>query len=300
MAPPNAELGSTRRSSSCRASQAWSSFIVGPLSAWWKSSRCWGDRLPDQFFKDWLGTLGLGLHDVPLGRGGQGDAQVPLEIIDRGPHRRLTHQPHHHARATRLIDRALVALRAGIARLERFVTHLDLLGARVGVGPVAAVPLPLARHLGIILGVGFCGHFRSGLRAGVGFRDHALHGARWRLHRGLSLRRSRRTLRALQAADHRRGFLGLHAEEHLPQAADRGLLVAYHVDQVHIRPDHGLDRLVVVRVEFLGLQTPQNLLQFVHVQLDDRGFRLDHEKVPRRDGETSDTAGNLGRNGSPQ
>jgi len=44
----------------------------------------------------------------------------------------------------------------------------------------------------------------------------------------------------------------------------------------------------------------QNLLQLVHVQLDDRGLRLDHEKSPRQGDETTGTAGNLGGNGSPQ
>ena len=63
-----------------------------------------------------------------------------LEIVHQGPHRRLAFQPHQYPRAVCLVDRALFALWAGIARLERLVRHLDLLGARVSVGPVATVP----------------------------------------------------------------------------------------------------------------------------------------------------------------
>ena len=146
-------------------------------------------RLPNQFFPDRLGTLGLGLHDVPLGRGGQRNSQVLLEfllsvewhaiaifqegnhaahgrvvlllcihacwqlggkepaakmatqlleIIHQGCHGRLAHQPHQHAWTAGVVERAVLALRARIARPERLVTHLDLLGAGVGIGPVAA------------------------------------------------------------------------------------------------------------------------------------------------------------------
>ena len=41
-------------------------------------------RLPSQFFKHRLGTLGLVRHDVPLGRGGQGNPQVALAASLRG------------------------------------------------------------------------------------------------------------------------------------------------------------------------------------------------------------------------
>jgi hypothetical protein len=60
----------------------------------------------------------------------------------------------HHPGAARVVERALFALRAGITGLERLMTHLNLLGAGVGVGPVVAVPFPFARCLGIVLGVG--------------------------------------------------------------------------------------------------------------------------------------------------
>ncbi len=80
-------------------------------------------------------------------------------------------------------------------------------------------------------------------------------------------------VRILQAADHRLGLLGLRTEEYLPQAADRGLLRTHHVEQVHVGAEYGLDRLVILRVEFLGIQTTQNLLQLVHIQFDDRGLR---------------------------
>ena len=43
MAPPSAELGSTNRSSNYRVSQARSSCMVEPLSAWWKCKRASGD-----------------------------------------------------------------------------------------------------------------------------------------------------------------------------------------------------------------------------------------------------------------
>ena len=40
-------------------------------------------RLPDHLCKDRLGTLGLGLHDVPLGRGGQRNPQVSWRCSPR-------------------------------------------------------------------------------------------------------------------------------------------------------------------------------------------------------------------------
>src|SRR5271156_6195919 len=58
-------------------------------------------------------------------RGGKDDAaQIAtqlLQIIDLGAHGGLADQPHHHARATRLVNRARLALWARIARRKRWV-----------------------------------------------------------------------------------------------------------------------------------------------------------------------------------
>ena len=149
-------------------------------------------RLSSHLIEDRLGVLGLGRNNVPLRRGGQGNADVLLErfvaverhahpvfqqsdhaphrgvalslgihpcwqicgddhaaqaaaqllqIIHLAAHRRLAHQSHHHAGATGVVERALCALWAGIARLERRVGDLDLFRGGVGIGSVVAVTL---------------------------------------------------------------------------------------------------------------------------------------------------------------
>ena len=51
-----------------------------------------------------------------------------LKLVHLGLHRCLTHDPNQHPGLFDLIDLALVALRAQIPWLERFVRHLNLLG----------------------------------------------------------------------------------------------------------------------------------------------------------------------------
>jgi len=62
-----------------------------------------------------------------------------LQLVDLGLDGRLACDPHQHPGAGRLVNRALLAVRAGIARLKRLVRYPDLLGAAVGVRPVAAM-----------------------------------------------------------------------------------------------------------------------------------------------------------------
>ena len=138
----------------------------------------------------------------------------PLQIVDLGAHGRLANQPHHDARTARVVDRACLALRARIARGERRVRHFDLFGAHVIISPVAAVAS--GWHLGL--------DSDAGCQGGCGITFQSQRRA------GLEARRCGNPRLILvggqRAADHRRGLLRLHAKEHLPQAADRRVLVA--------------------------------------------------------------------------
>jgi len=64
-----------------------------------------------------------------------------LEMVNLRLDRRLAGNPHQHPGPSHLVDRALLAIRAGIARSQRRVGHLNLLGPVVGIGAIAAVPL---------------------------------------------------------------------------------------------------------------------------------------------------------------
>ena len=173
-----------------------------------------------------------------------------LKFVNRGLDRRLAHQTHQHAGPARLVNRALLALRTRIARLQRFVTHHNLFRAGVGVGPVAAVALARA----------FLRFFSVRCR-------------NWfRLGRGSGHRLWRRRLRILAVADHGVGLLRLRAEKQLPQTSDRCVLVVHQLGDgvvgVHHRPEN---RIVLLVKSFLG--SPQSVFQLGHVDLDGRNFR---------------------------
>ena len=289
-------------------------------------------RLADQFLEDRFGTLGLVRNDIPLSRGGQGNAQALLQrfvavhrhprpisqqgdhaadgrvallvartrrqvrrkdraakiaaellqIIDLGAYGSLADQPHHHAWTVRLVNGSRFALRAGIARLKRGVRDFDLLGGRVSVGPVAAVPrvslgcwtwLRQRRSLRIVPGLGTGVACRTSLQ-GI-FSCGSIARGQCRLRRVLN------ALRRTLSDDHRR-LLGLRAEEQFPQPRDGRILVAHGMEQPHIGFDHGMDRGVVFRVEILSLDALEKVFQLAHVQLDDSRIGEDHDSVPRR------------------
>ena len=190
-----------------------------------------------------------------------------LEIVHLGAHRRLAHQSHQHPRPFCLVDRALVALRAGIARLERLVPHLDLLGAGVGVSPIAAVAL--AWRFRRVFAV------RGGRNRGFGVGFHRRDG-----RSGCRLRWQRS--RILGAVDHRRSLLGLRSEEQLSQASDGRVLVAHQVGQVGVGLGQCLEHREVLFIEFC-LGSPQSVFQLAHVDLDHRRFRWhDHTSTRLR------------------
>jgi len=191
-----------------------------------------------------------------------------LQIIDLGAHGRLANQPHHNARTARVVDRACLALRARIARGERRVRHLDLFGAHVVIGPVAAVAS--GWHLGIALGLD--GNARCQCGCGITFRVRR----RARLETRRYGNRRLILVGGQRAADHCRSLLRLHAKEHLPQAADRRVLVADRLSQADVRLDQGADRLEIVRLQVLRIDAAKNLFQFAHVQLDDPCCGMDH------------------------
>ena len=64
-----------------------------------------------------------------------------LKFVNLRLNRQLAHQSHQHTGPARLVNRAFLALRTRIARLQRFVTHHNGFRAHVGVGPIAAVAL---------------------------------------------------------------------------------------------------------------------------------------------------------------
>ena len=181
----------------------------------------YGNHAADRRITLHAGTIARWSADRWLGcehHAAQTTAQF-LEIVDLGPHGGLAHQPHHYPRPVRFVEGPFFALRAGIARLERLVTHLDLLGARVGVGPVATVTLGLGRHGSVALRTGFGVDFRAGFR-------------RWL--RGIVWVADQRSFRILPAANHRGRLFRLGAEEQLSQASDRGVLVAHQVGQAGV------------------------------------------------------------------
>ena len=170
-----------------------------------------------------LGQLGGEDHATQM------TAQL-LQVIDLGADGSLTNQPHHHARTARVVDRARLALRARIARGQRGMRDLDLLGAYVIFGPVAAVASD--GRLGIALG----------LAGATGCQQCCL-----------TFRARRRLVSGKGTVDHRRGLLRLHAKEHLPQAADCRVLVADRLGQADVRLDQSADRLEIVRPQLLGI-----------------------------------------------
>jgi hypothetical protein len=59
------------------------------------------------------------------------------------------------------------------------------------------------------------------------------------------------------------------------------VLVAQQMEKAHVGLDYRTDRFVVVRVEVLCLDAPQDLVQLVHVQLKDCRFGW-HENTSNR------------------
>jgi len=261
--------------------------------------------LPNQLDVDRLEMFGLGMDDVPLGRGRQGNAQVPLqalEAIERHPATvlqqgndtprrrvvlrrahalrrlgrkhlaakvapqllesvhlrrdgRLAGDPHQHPGLSHLVDRTLPAIRAGIARSQRRVGHLNLFGAVVGISAVAAVTFGRRRRIVVR------GRFRGTHAGRVG---------------RLAFLARRRSLRIRPAANHGLRLLGACAEEHLPQPGDARILVLEQIRQVDVRQEYRPDRIAVFVVELLRLGTAQDVFQFVHRQLEDRRLRAHH------------------------
>ena len=70
------------QATSCRPASPISSRILTVVSSLCSTSPL--GRLPDQFLEGRLELLGLALDDVPLGRGRQGNAQVPLQASRGG------------------------------------------------------------------------------------------------------------------------------------------------------------------------------------------------------------------------
>ena len=64
-----------------------------------------------------------------------------MKFVDRSGQRRVPGNAYDTSRLGGFIDRALGTSRARIAWFERLVRNLDLLGPRVGIGPVAPMAL---------------------------------------------------------------------------------------------------------------------------------------------------------------
>ena len=177
-----------------------------------------------------------------------------LELINLGLNGRLASDPYQHPRTGHFVDRPLRAVRTGVARLERLVRHLDLLGTVIRIGTVAAMALAGCRR------VVLRGRFRAGFPG--------------RVRRGVFVIQ-RPSFRVRRGAGHRRRLLGARAEEYLLQATDCDVLLAHQLGDVGVGLDHRFDRLVVLTIE-CRLGTPQSLLQFLCAQLDDLWLRPFH------------------------
>ena len=204
-----------------------------------------------------------------------------LEIIDRGPHRGLAHQPHQYARAgsshracrlrTSGRDRLAEATRDAPRSSRRRCRRRPRCGRAL---TVRGTLRPSGRMLSPAVSAVVSAFTFTRLRLRRRGRSTAA--------------ASGDALDALQTADHRRRLLGLRPEKHLPQATKRGLLVAHRVDQILVRPDHLADRLVVLRVESC-LCTPQNVIQLAHVQLGNLGLRLIPSQRRPRNGTSNES-----------
>ena len=135
-----------------------------------------------------------------------------LKLIHRGLQRSLADDANQHSGAARVVDLAISALRAVIARLERFVGDRDFLRTRVVLGAIAAMPwagsfarlfvrrLRRVRHLVVLV--------RRGVRIRVGLlRENVFR------------------------------LLGAGAKQHLSQASEGDVFVLQQVQQFTVRRD---------------------------------------------------------------
>jgi len=77
-----------------------------------------------------------------------------LQVINRGVQGGLSDDANQHARSSHFVNRALRAFRTAIARVKRFVRHVDLFGTLISVGGIAPVPL-FRRRVHFVAVVGF-------------------------------------------------------------------------------------------------------------------------------------------------